>query len=115
MDISYEIKDGSLVFKDLSVGNLLNGELLSWDELRRILIVQTRFGTCRPIEARTLEELQKETEGVTNEVNSWRSRAVEEEKLLKQHINNQGAIIESLEDTVGRQNREINEFRKLSK
>jgi hypothetical protein len=52
----HKTTDNRLEWDDLSIGNLLTGEKLTWDELRQILIVSTRFATGRQLKDRSLSE-----------------------------------------------------------
>jgi len=112
MKYKFEIKDGSLTWEGLKIGNLLNGEEISFDELKAILITETRFWLGRPIEPKTLQEI---TNDVSQYVNTLNTEIVSKETKLKEQINTQGAFIEALEHRIGLLNQENNELRKLSR
>lgn len=105
MDYSYEIRDGVLHFEGLSIGNLRTGETLSWDELRRIVIVATRFGTQRPLKDRSLNELVKDVNGLIKELNQSGTKTGQE-------INNLKVMLAASQDYIKRQNEEIYKLKK---
>jgi len=104
MDIRYEIKDGSLVFKDLRVGNLLTGEPLDWDTLRKVVILATRFATKRPIKRRTIKEL-------TEDVTAFIEDKAQREKEGNREVNNLKVQLAASQDYIERQNIKYNELR----
>jgi len=84
--MEYENINGKIVFKDLEIGNLLTGETLSWDELRRIIITATRHATGRPIRDRTLEELSAEIQAVIGGKETVESKHDREKNNLEVQI-----------------------------
>jgi hypothetical protein len=104
MDIEYEIRDGTLIFKDLQVGNLITGEPLDWDTLRRVVIIATRFGTNRPIKGRSLKEL-------TEDVQKFIDKRKTIESKQDQEIHNLRVLFAACQEYINRQNIEINEWR----
>ena len=109
--MKYKIEEGTLTFNGVSVGNLITGEALSWDELRRIVIVATRFATGRKVEDRTLKELRADVDKFVNGRNESIDGKDEEIANLKRDLHNRDRIIESYRDRCGEQNQEINDWK----
>ena len=104
MKIDHEIKDGTLFFKDLKIGNLLTGKELSWEEVKNIVILGSRFASKRPLKTRTLDELAGELADLIDERDSKKKKEDVE-------INNLKSMLRACEDRIEQQNIEINEWR----
>lgn len=103
--MKYAIKDGTLVFEDLAIGNLRNQEPLSWDDLREVVMIATRFATKRKVEKRTLAEL-------TADVHDFIESHAGKESKRDQELNNLKVQLAACQGYIERQNIEYNQLRK---
>jgi hypothetical protein len=88
-----------------NIGYLDTGKELSFDELKAILIKQTRLGSKRPLKNRTLAEL-------TADVNAFIVSHVAKGTKRDHETNNLKVQLAACQEYIERQNIEINQLRK---
>lgn len=106
MKYKHTISDGVLTWDGLAIGNLLTNEPLTWDELKAIVITNSRFAAGRQLSNRTREELLADLSAYISDHNKKLQSSDEATK------NNLLVLVASLQDKIAIQNREINELRR---